>query len=312
MRTIQPGATLAAVLLAVCLAGAAHAGQVRVNVGSNPNAFTPSSVTINSGDQMVWVWSGTISHSVTSGNDGSLGGSGVFNSGLLNPNTSPIFSWKSGAPMTVPYYCIPHWPDMVGTITVTASGAPVADFRISEVQFNVAGGLDLIEIANLGAATGNLGRYRISVANGVAVSLPDNIIVAASGGRIVIHANASGTNTATDFFLPTLPDLPANGSATLYVPNTVAPALTNTATIIDFVQWGAGGQPNESTAVSAGFWSTGQAITGVAAGHSIELCSSTHGLGSWAEVATPNFGSNGNCATPAGITTWGRVKTLYR
>lgn len=310
MRPIQPGATLAAGLLAVCLAGAAHGGQVRVNVNSND--FTPQSVTINPGDHVVWIWQSGI-HSVTSGNDGSIGGSGIFNSGTLNTNTSPAFSWKSGSPAAIPYYCIPHFSlGMIGDITVSAASAPVSDFRISEVQFNVVGGQDLIEIANLGAATGNLGRYRISVANGVAVSLPANVTVAASGGRIVIHANASGTNTATDIFLPTLPDLPTNGSVTLYVPNTVAPALTNTATILDFVQWGAGGQPNEATAVSAGFWGTGQAITGVAAGHSIELCSSAHGLGSWAEVATPNFGLNGNCATPAATTTWGSIKTLYR
>jgi plastocyanin len=310
MRTTRLRAALAAALLAACVAGAAHAGQVRVNVSSN--SFSPPNITINAGDHVVWVWESGI-HSVTSGDDGSVGGSGLFNSGTLNTNTSPVFSWRSGAPATVPYYCFPHFSlGMVGNITVAASGAPVADFRISEVQFNVAGGQDLIEIANIGAATGSLGRYRISVANGVAVSLPDNITVAASGGRVVIHVNAMGTNTATDFFVPALPDLPVNGSATLYVPNTVAPALTNTNTIIDFVQWGAGGQPNEATAVSAGYWTLGQAITGVAAGHSIELCSSSHGLGSWAEVATPTFGSNGNCATPAGNTTWGRIKTLYR
>lgn len=293
----------AAAVLALGLVAGAGAGQVRVSVSSNQ--FTPASVSVKPGDHVVWVWVSGF-HSVTSGTDGSSNGSGVFDSDIISGGK---FSWKAGA-VSVPYYCEPHWPDMTGNITVTA-GASTSDFRITEVQFNVGAGLDLIEIGNLGPAAGNLGRYRISAANGVAVELPDNIAIA-SGGRVTIHTNTTGVNTATDFFVQTLPDLPASGSVALYVPNSVAPALTNTATIIDFVQWGASGQPNEATAAAATFWSTGDAIVGVAAGHSIERCSTSYGLGAWAEIATPNFGTNGNCSTPTGTTTWGRIKTLYR
>jgi hypothetical protein len=203
---------------------------------------------------------------------------------------------------------------MTGTIAVSASGIQVSDFRLTELQFNVPGGQDLIEIANLGDVTGNLGRYRISVAAGTAVELPLNDILVPPGGRVVIHANATGANTATDVYLPTMPDLPTTGSAALYVANTRNTNLADATQLIDFVQWGAGGQANEATAVTANFWNTGDAITGVDAGHSIEFCgtSGDYGSGNWNEVTTPNFGTNGNCATPTVRSTWGRLKTLYR
>jgi len=84
--------------------------------------------------------------------------------------------------------------------------------------------------------------------------------------------------------------------------------------LLDFVQWGAGGQGNEATAQAAGFWAAGAAITDVAAGHSIEFCGQPgqYGAAQWHEISTPNFGGDGNCATPTFSTTWGRIKTLYR
>ncbi len=52
----------------------------------------------------------------------------------------------------------------------------------------------------------------------------------------------------------------------------------------------------------------------MATGHSIEFCgaSGQYGRTEWAEIAVPNFGSNGNCTTPAKTRTWEEVKTLYR
>jgi hypothetical protein len=150
---------------------------------------------------------------------------------------------------------------MSGTINVAPPESGFG-FPAERAQFNVPGGQDLIEIANLGDAGGNLGRYRISVANGTAVELPLNDILVPPGGRVVIHANASGANTSTDVYLPTMPDLPTTGSAALYVPNTRNTNLADATQIIDFVQWGAGGQANEATAVAASLW-VGDAIIGV-------------------------------------------------
>lgn len=312
-----------AALLALLLAAPAIAGQVRVNVSNY--MFSPANVSANLGDHLVWIWTGG-AHTVTSG-DYSVVGDIVAGDGLFNSSPTgamPVgatFTWKSTVTGTRPYYCQPHVPEMVGSLNLLASGAAgSSDFRITEVQFNVAGNLDLIEIANLGAA-GNLGMYRVSVNGGAAQVLKNsgnvvaqtNLIVPA-GGRVVLRCNTTGTNSDSVVYLPAITDLPASGSVALYVPNSINTSLALADQMLDFVQWGAGGQGNEATAQAAGFWAAGAAIQNVAAGHSIEFCGQPgqYGFGYWHEISTPNFGGDGNCATPTFSTTWGRIKTLYR
>lgn len=308
--------TLALFALTALLALPATAGQVRVNVSSN--AFTPSALTVNLGDHVVWIWTGGF-HTVTSGaNNGSSGTpNGRFAAGTeASPLSGATFSWKTTTVRSEPYFCFPHISfGMDGTLNVLASGATSAsDFRVTEVQFS--GGEDRVEIANLGA-TGDLGKYRLKISGQVVSTLQigssTNIALAASS-RIVLHFGTPGTNTTTDLFFPALSLPDANGSVALYLPNTAAPLLTDATQIIDFVQWGAGGQENEATANTAGVWAAGSSVNGVAPGHSIEFCGTpgTYGVASWSEVATPNFGSNGGCSTPTVRSTWGRVKTLYR
>lgn len=310
---------LFAVLLAAASPAVARAGQVRVNVSNF--VYTPSNASANVGDHIVWIWTGG-AHTVTSGDPNvvadPVAGDGLFNSSPTgSAPAGATFSWKATVTGSRPYYCQPHQPAMVATLDLVASGATGrSDFRITEVQFNAAGNLDLVEIANLGAA-GNLGKYRLK-ASGFAVQTlqvgSSTDIVVPAGGRVVLHCNATGTNTATDLFLPALTNLPASGSLALYVPNTFNTSLALADQMIDFVQWGAGGQENEATAQSAGFWAGGAAITNVAAGHSIEFCGQPgeYGASRWHEISVPNFGSNGNCATPAAGTSWGRLKSLYR
>jgi hypothetical protein len=197
---------------------------------------------------------------------------------------------------------------------------PVADFRLTEVQFNVPGGNDLIEIANLGAAAGDLRSFRIAAA-GAAVTIVGTDFAVPAQGRVVIHSNEAGTNNTPTghIYLPALGPLnDASGSLSLYVPSTLSPqnALTNSDLMLDFVQWGAGAQANEATAGAAGFWTSGEFVDGVAAGHSIEYCANPpaldHGIGRWAEIFPTNFGSNNDCADPVLTQTWGHLKVLYR
>lgn len=326
-RGLGTAFALALATLAAGLSATAQAGQVRINVGTPTNQFTPRIANLNLGDHAVWVWTNG-SHTVTSGDSASVTADGLFGFDFAGLNIR--YSWRSTQAGNLPYFCAPHAPGMAGRIVVSPSGAPVpiavADFRITEVQFNVAGGADLIEIANLGMASGNLGRYRIATTVGTPTELPapaatPNDIIVAAGARVVVHLNATGTNTNSDLYLPSfvpgtgLPDV--NGSLALYVPQTVFPlnASSSADMMIDFVQWGAAGQANEGTAETAGFWTAGTAILGVAAGHSIEYCANPtldHGVNRWAEIFPPNFGSNNDCLTPVVTESWGRLKTLYR
>jgi plastocyanin len=294
----------------------AHAGQVRIDVGPG-TVFVPSNITLNLGDHMVWVWKGN-GHTVTSGNDGSVAGDGIFNSSptgtLYDANSS--FAWKSDRTIGSLYYCVPHWPGMVATFTVQPSGIAVSSFRITEVRYNSAtADSNFIEICNLGAAAGDLGRYRVSVQSGSGtVTLPLNDIEVPAGTCIRVHPGATGTNTATRFYFPTMPALTATGSAGLYVPNSIFPSLADDRMMADFVQWGAGAQPNEATAATATLWTAGEFVPGVGPFHSLEFCGTAdqHGKSFWAEIAAPTPGAKGNCATPALPSSWGRLKTRYR
>lgn len=318
MRKVIIGPVAAALLISSLLPPAARAGQVRVNVSSF--VFTPRAVNCNLGDHVVWVWTSG-SHTSTSGDSTVPTPDGRWDSGLqsgASPSNGATFNWKSTGAGTFIYYCDPHaLTGMAGRAIVASSGISVSDFRISEVLYNAAAGSQLIEITNVGGAAGNLGRYRLSTAAGVATSVALNDVTVAAGATITIHPTASGTNTATDLFLLAMPALPASDALSLYVPNTKpgATALTDPNQIIDFVQWGAGGGANEATAVGAAFWGSGDFVADVAAGHSIEYCDVPlrHGATHWFDNPTPNFsGAANNCLTPVRPSSWGRIKALYR
>jgi plastocyanin len=323
LRRLPPGgsAARAAVSLvtavaALIISGIANAGQVRVDV--NSNFFSPRAINANPNDHVVWVWiSG--GHSVTSGDSsGQTPPDGVFDSNVQSPaGTWKSFSWRVDVPTLEHYFCMPHMPGMAGRVIVAPSHTPVASFRITEIAYNRGTGDGLVEITNLGDAAGDLGRYRFTSSQDTA-TVPVNNFVVPVGARVVVHVHKAGTQSAPDsLFLPTLNDLPDNGSLSLFVPNTAGAAgiPDSTTQIIDFVQWGAtAGQPNESKASSVSLWNAGQVLAPLGPGNSLEFCGSLsdHGSGSWAQIYPPTFGSNGNCLTTTYRSTWGRLKMLYR
>ena len=309
----------AATLLALGLGPASDAGQRRVDVGSGGDLFAPRDASINLGDHVAWVLVNG-GHTVTSG----LGNSDPEMGQLFDVplGSGQAFSWRCNLLTRVRYFCKPHIGNgMFGSLVVSASGVNVSSFRISEVQYNEASGLDRIEIANLGGGSGDLGRYRVAINGTTAAAVPIGSVVVlqgASPGRVVIHTNENLASTQTDLYMPGIGDLPATGSVALYMPNTAAghTSLTNATQIIDFVQWGAGSQPNAATAVQAGVWpSVSDFVPAVpaAGGYDLAFCGteSQRGPGFW-QVALPNFRSQAICATPARTSSWGRVKLLYR
>ena len=310
--------------LALCslwIVSTSNAGQRRVDVGFGGLTFAPGTATLNLGDQVTFVWVGG-GHSVTNGtnpnpiidpNEGTIFDTGVHSS------LPAAFTWKADRTGAVPYFCIPHFGSgMTAGLQISASGVSVSSFRITEVQYNDASGHDRIEIANLGGDTGDLGRYRISINGTTTALVPLNsalVLPGSSPGRVVIHTN-EGTigSTANNMFMA-IGDLPAVGSVALFAPNTVGPSLADATQIVDFVQWGATGQPNEATAIAAGLWTAGESVdpVPVSGNYDLVFCGleSQHGKSFW-EVAHPNFRSQALCATPTQASTWGRIKLLYR
>ena len=147
-----------------------------------------------------------------------------------------------------------------------------------------------------------------------------------AGSSITLHLNASGTNNPTHLYFAAHPELPAEGSFALYVPNTsssgsTSPAsLTDPDQLVDYVEWGTPGQtaaPNRSVAESAGLWPTGDVVNTTGQipgpGYSISFCGAATDRGAthW-QISAPNFGNTALCTTPTKSATWGRIKTLYR
>lgn len=294
-------------LLVTAMSSPSRGGQHRIDVGPGATTtFSPSSKNLNIGDQVVWVWL-TGTHSVTSGSPCSS--SPIFNSGTL---PGARFSWKSDRTGAVPYFCVPHCPDMTGSLNISGGSFPASEFRITEVYLGSATDSQFVEIANLGGEPGNLGVYRLSFASGTATILPLVNISVLIAGRVIVHLNQSGTNSETDLFLPGL-RLARTGSAALYLPNTVNTSLADPNMMVDFVQWGAGGQPNEGTAASANYWTSGEFVSTPGTGRTMEFCGSAvdRGQASWLGVVAPSPGSS-DCVNPTRASSWGRLKTLYR
>jgi plastocyanin len=309
---------IAALVLLLGVAGA-RAGQRRIDVGTGGFSFGPSSQTLNINDQVTWVGVGG-SHTVTSGTGPSDPGVGsLFNAGISG--TGQAFTWKADRTGSVDYFCSPHFSfGMTGQLQISASGVAVSSFRITEVQYNDASGHDRIEITNLGGDFGDLGRYRIAI-NGTSSAIVPltsvGVVSGATPGRVVVHTNEGTTgSTQTNLFMAIGDLSDVAGSVALYVPNTTS-TLTDQKQIVDFVQWGAGSQPNATTAVAANVWpSTGDFVplVPVSGNYDIAFCgteSQHDGSVRWS-VAHPNFGTASLCSTPTFTTTWGRIKQLYR
>lgn len=96
------------------------------------NSFFPSNVTICIGDTVQWDWTGSMPHSVTSGNACS-DGNGLFDSGVQATGSTFSFTFTSLPPEcasdeaagddTCAYFCVPHCGMMTGRVTVADSPA---------------------------------------------------------------------------------------------------------------------------------------------------------------------------------------------
>src|SRR6476646_5565837 len=117
------GLVVATAFSLIGLPKAARATTFDVTVGPGFDlVFSPSSVTINVGDQVRWTWASD-GHSTTSGSPGMP--NGIWDSGIRNHGATFTHTFSSAG--TFPYYCTPHGGccGMVGTVmVVNASPTP--------------------------------------------------------------------------------------------------------------------------------------------------------------------------------------------
>ena len=281
----------------------ARAGEVTVLATTlASNQFSPTTVTVNVGDHVVWQWV-TNFHSCTSGATagvpGPVGPPGnqiQWDTGPQNSGT--VFNMKFQNPGSYQFFCGPHAPGMQGVVNVSATHVSVPDFRITEIVYGDNTN-NFVEIANLGGSAGHLeGKLDI---NGNIVNLSFDM---AAGSHAFANA---GTFSAA---------LGSSGYVALFLANTVNTNLDATQ-IIDYVEWGNGGHAHEADAVDAqptAYWTGGDFLPTMAPNHSMSFCgnSGDYGMGFWSETATRTKFNPNACASPAHRSTWGRLKSLYR
>ena len=149
----------------------AGAATVTVTVGAGGFVFRPSSVTINTGDTVLWTWSSS-GHSVTSGSPGMP--TGLWDSGIRNQGA--MFSHTFNTAGLFPYFCVPHAAfGMVGSVTVVAPAGPT--------------GIGLVEVFKLPSASplANIST-RLNVMTGDNVLIGGFIIGGPDNKKVVLRA----------------------------------------------------------------------------------------------------------------------------
>jgi len=150
----------------------ARAATVTVMVGPGGFFFTPSSVTIHTGDTVLWMWSSG-GHSSTSGSPGMPGG--LWDSGILNQGATFMHTFNTAG--SFPYYCTVHGAccGMVGSVTVVGAVG--------------ATGIGLVEVFKLPSASplANIST-RLNVLTGDNVLIGGFIIGGPDNKKVVLRA----------------------------------------------------------------------------------------------------------------------------
>jgi len=187
-----------AIVLFVFLLGMIPAAQglsATYEVTIDENGFSPPYLTINKDDTVTWLNRGALSHSVTSGVNGTA--NGIFDSGLLNPGDS--FEYTFTFPDKVKYF---------DTADVSHAGTIAVNFSIiispGSSVLPAAEGFNLMFIVNTVSAGGD--RYSIFydgilIFQGSLLELRQHPAVQ----RGYHLANSGGSGIGTAFVIPIPP-----------------------------------------------------------------------------------------------------------
>jgi hypothetical protein len=176
-------------------------------------------------------------------------------------------------------------------------GIAESDVVINEVLYDPVGAdtqaEEWIELHNNGASQ-TLNGWSLDPDNAPYYDFP-NLTIPSGKFVIVILKDGGGTD-----------DLSFDGdnAAHLYIDN--SSQLGNTSghvdlynsttrssgTMVDYVEWGTGGETHEAWAVSAGIWPANDAVPDVAEGHSIEYDGSGNSSSDWFDQTAPTQGSD--------------------
>ena len=166
-----------------------------------------------------------------------------------------------------------------------------ADVVINEGRYDPNGtdtGLEWIELYNHGGSVISLNGYCLYASTEHYVFGTFSL---GAGAYVIVHWNADGTDTLADLYTGT-----ADWSNMGNTSGSVALWNTHDAhtkdTIVDYMEYGAGGQSYESTAVNAGIWTADDFAADVDKAHSLEYDGSGDAGSDWFDQSTPTPGAD--------------------
>lgn len=159
----------------------------------------------------------------------------------------------------------------VAAATIFLSASSDAGIVINEVAYYLDRtsdtGREWIELYNNGPEPGDLSGWDLYPGRSPHYLFPQGFVLA-PGRFVLVHLRRDGVNTERDLY---------EGTAGINsnMPNTRGSVALFTSdsrdTIVDFMQYGAGGQTYEATAAAAGIWTRGYFVDTVACGWSLGL-----------------------------------------
>jgi len=149
-----------------------------------------------------------------------------------------------------------------------------------------------IELFNQGSDQ-NMGNWSLDPDNGSYYYFP-NFIFPANAYVIIIIKDGGGVDDLD--FSDNLGHLYINASSKLGNTSGHVDLYNSTShnenTIVDYVEWGTGGEEHEDWAVAAGIWTENDAVPDVLEGHSIEYDGDGNSSTDWFDQSNPNPGQD--------------------
>jgi hypothetical protein len=142
---------------------------------------------------------------------------------------------------------------------------------ISEVLYNPSSGsdsgLEWVEIYNNTGSEVVMDGYNLYADGYGYYTFPSFRLP--SGNLVVVHINTAGTDSATDLYTGSGGSNMSDTAGSIAIFNS---STHNSSTIIDYLEYGSGGQTWQPAAVAAGIWTAGDYIKNVTTvGNSIAL-----------------------------------------
>jgi hypothetical protein len=164
-----------------------------------------------------------------------------------------------------------------------------ANILISEVFYDAVGsdtGKEWVELYNDSTTPFDLAGYELNASSGDYYVF-SNVVEAKK--CVIVHWNTEGTNTQIDLYTGSA-GFSNMGNTSGWVA-LFSSSEHNSSTIVDYLEYGAGGQTWESAAVSAGIWMAGDYVVDVEEGHSLEYLGTGNSSLDWRDQPNPTPGS---------------------